>query len=191
MLYRFDKNKLTYIPINKNKNFYRILFGIIIGIFLISMSISFIYYSIKNKEYLESEVVVNLITNESFSKEKLIKEIRSSKFKFPDIIIAQAYIETSHFSSSVWEQNHNLFGMRLPLTRLTLAIGDNLNHAVYKNWKDSVKDRLIYEALYLYKIKSKDEYYEFLDVNYARAGGKNYSELIKQIIEQHKLNEIY
>ena len=154
MLYKFDKDKLNYIPINKTKNFYRNIILFIIGIFILSMIIPFIYYNIKNKEYLESEVIINLITNETFSKDRLIKEVRSSKFKFPAIIIAQSYIETSHFSSSVWEENHNLFGMRLPLTRLTLAIGDNLNHAVYKTWKDSVKDRLIYEALYLHKIKS-------------------------------------
>ena len=68
-----------------------------------------------------------------------------------------------------------------------VAIGDNLNHAVYKSWKDSVKDRLIYEAIYLHKLKNKEEYYEYLDRTYAKAGGKKYSDLIKQIIKQNNL----
>jgi flagellum-specific peptidoglycan hydrolase FlgJ len=190
MLYKFDKDNFKYTPVNEVKYFYSIVFGTI-GVILFTFIItSFMYNSNKNKEYMESEVVINLVTNESFSKEKFISEVKLSRFRYPDIIIAQAYIETSHFTSQVWEQNRNLFGMKLPLTRFTLAVDVNLNHAVYKNWKASLKDRLIYEALYLHKIKDKDEYYEFLDVNYARAGGKRYSELIKEIIKTHKLDKI-
>lgn len=56
------------------------------------------------------------------------------------VIFAQAIHETGKFTSKVFKENKNLFGMRLPQVRETLAIGSKHNHAVYKNLLDSVRD---------------------------------------------------
>ena len=124
MLYKFNKKNFKYTPVNEVKYFYSIVFGTI-GVILFTFVItSFMYNTNKTKEYMESEVVINLVTNESFSKEKFISEVKLSRFKYPDIIIAQAYIETSHFSSQVWEQNRNdeLIHTRQEITNT------NINH---------------------------------------------------------------
>jgi len=52
----------------------------------------------------------------------------------------QVMHETNFLRSEVFNQNNNLFGMRLPKKRQTLATGENLKHATFKSLKDSVKD---------------------------------------------------
>lgn len=55
-------------------------------------------------------------------------------------LYAQAWHETGGFTSPVFLQNNNLFGMRLPKKRETYATGSNLNHATFKNHYDSIRD---------------------------------------------------
>jgi hypothetical protein len=47
------------------------------------------------------------------------------------------------WTSPVYIQNRNLFGMRLPSGNTT-AIGSNLGHAVYPSIQDSAKDLILY-----------------------------------------------
>ncbi|MCH9735998.1 MAG: glucosaminidase domain-containing protein [Actinomycetia bacterium] len=56
------------------------------------------------------------------------------------LIIAQAQLESGNFSSNIFKENHNLFGMKLPSRRPTMAIGENRGFAVYPSWMDSVVD---------------------------------------------------
>lgn len=187
-LYKFNSDRLDYQKINKNFLIVKWLFiGILLSSVIILLS-SFRYMEEEKVRYIESEEVINLVTNNSFSLEAFKKEVYQSNFKYPDIIIAQALIESEHFKSPVWKENHNMFGMRVAKTRFTLAIDENLNHAVFKNWKDCVKDRLIYDALYLSNL-SRNQYLKFLDKRYARAGGTSYSELIKQVIISKNLKD--
>jgi uncharacterized FlgJ-related protein len=186
VLYKFDEQKLAYCKINKPAYLLKYI-GITLGICLTVGIFSSMQYVEKTKvEMIKSEAVINLITNESFSKEKFFEEVDRSHFKFPDIIKAQALIESQHFSSPVWKENNNALGMRLPNSRFTVATGSNLGHATYRTWKDCIKDRLIYEALYLNDL-SKNQYYTYLDKVYARAGSTNYSDLIKTLIKQRNL----
>ena len=55
-------------------------------------------------------------------------------------LYAQAYHETGGFTSPVFKKNNNLFGMRQPSKRKTLATGSNLKHATFKNHFDSIQD---------------------------------------------------
>ena len=186
-LYKYNNEKLDFIPVNRLLYLTKYI-GITIGICLsVGLFTSLKYIENEKKEFIESEQTINLITNNSFSDSTFVNYIKHHSFKYPEIIIAQAYIESTHFTSPVWNENNNMFGMRLPQSRFTLAIGENLKHAVYKNWKDCVKDRLIYEALYLHKL-NREQYYAYLDKTYARANGETaYSDLIKQIIRQNNL----
>lgn len=47
------------------------------------------------------------------------------------------------FTSPVFKENNNLFGMRLASGNTT-AIGSNLGHAVYSSLSDSAKDLVLY-----------------------------------------------
>lgn len=59
-------------------------------------------------------------------------------------IVAQAAHETGDFRSYIFIENNNLFGMKLPSQRFTLAIGENRGHAVFKTLSDSIADYRIY-----------------------------------------------
>lgn len=174
-MYKFNTEKLAYEKVNIRKY---------IGMIVLSFLTIFILSSFIWKEVVivTAEKEVLLKTNNSFSKEKLFLEIDKYSFKYPDIVKAQAILESGHFKSPVFLQNNNMFGMRKAMVRITTAEGSNLNHAYYVDWKYCVADRALYEAQYLSKL-SKEEYFSYLDQVYAE--GEGYSKLLKQIIKKN------
>lgn len=131
---------------------------------------------------------VNEEINSSFTREALIEEIKCHGFKYPDLILAQAVLESGHFKSTVFKENNNLFGMRQPRKRYTLCKGSNLNHGVYDNWKVSVEDRMIYDTLYL-KDMTRTQYLRFLDNVYCKSG--YYSRTLENLIKKNDLKECF
>lgn len=162
----------------ETKTIKHVLFGALILIAL------FVLTSLKNKK----EADPNEVINDSFSKEALVEEIKCHGFKYPDIILAQAVLESGHFKSAVFKENNNLFGMRQPKKRYNLCNGTNLNHALYDNWKVCVEDRMIYEKLYLNKM-TRIQYKKFLDKTYAK--GKNYSVVLEKLIIKNDLKNYF
>lgn len=59
----------------------------------------------------------------------LIKEIRNCGISFPDVVLAQAILETGWFTSSVCKNKNNLFGLTNPRT------GD---YYEFSHWTESV-----------------------------------------------------
>ena len=175
-LFKYDSEALVFRKTNRLLK-YRI---IVVVLFLSVSLLSFIAAKKPEKEYVHTEIVINREHNQS----KLFERIDELPFKYPEIIKAQMVLETGNFKSIVYKTNNNVFGMRLAKQRITLATGDNLKHAVYKNVEESIIDRLIYEAKYMNNL-SKEEYYSFLDRLYAE--GDNYSKTLKQIIKKNKL----
>ena len=57
---------------------------------------------------------------------------------------AVAKFETGNYTSAVFEENNNLFGMRLPRKRPTTATGSNLGHAVFNSRLDSIYDLVMW-----------------------------------------------
>jgi hypothetical protein len=80
-----------------------------------------------------------------FSVENLKAEINKLGIVYPDIALAQAKWESTHFTSKIFEEGNNLFGMRLAYQRDTTAIGKHRGHAKYNNWQDSVKDYKLWQ----------------------------------------------
>jgi hypothetical protein len=97
------------------------------------------------------------------------------KFPYPEVVFMQARIESGNFTSKVFRDNNNMFGMRLPRIRPTLAVGERYGYAVYASWRDSVIDRLLLE-LWSYKGLSIEAYLKKLDTDYAMT--ENYSDLL-------------
>lgn len=56
------------------------------------------------------------------------------------LLYAQTYHETGNFTSKVFKENKNLFGMRQPKKRQTLATGTQHSHATFQSYKDSIVD---------------------------------------------------
>lgn len=115
-----------------------------------------------------------------FNTANMLKIMDEIGIEYPDIVMAQAKIETAHFTSKIFRENHNLFGMKLPRQRSTTAIGEQYNHAEYTSWRQSVIDYKIWQDRVLTKVKSRRAYLKYLSKYYAT--DKKYVTLIKKMI---------
>jgi uncharacterized FlgJ-related protein len=115
-----------------------------------------------------------------FSPINMIATMNEVGIVYPDIVMAQAKIETAHFTSKIFRENHNLFGMKLPKQRSTTAIGEQHNHAEYTSWRQSVIDYKLWQDMVLTKVKSRRAYLKYLSKYYAT--DKQYVTLIKKMI---------
>ena len=114
----------------------------------------------------------------------LYEQIVASGVKFPEIVFAQAVLESGHFTSSLFERANNLFGMKLPRKRETTAIGSTNGYSKYENWHQSVYDYKLWQE-FLFDRRgelSKAEYYAYLDKWYAE--DKLYVSKIKNKIKE-------
>jgi len=180
-MYRYNKNKLDYERITKTK-----LFKITSVVVILSMIVGFSMApraSVNNLS--QEEKLIILRENNQFNEAKLIHKIKELNFKFPHIVLAQAYQESGHFKSNIFKYNNNLFGMKEAKQRSTIASGTLNNHAYYNTWSDSVIDYALFYSTYLYSIKTEEEYYEYLKQNYAE--DPNYVQRLKEIIKTNKL----
>ena len=72
------------------------------------------------------------------------------------MIVAQAAHESANFTSKIFKLNNNPFGMKLPETRFTCAIGENLGHAVYSDMEGAAHDYWLYYNAKKYPFIWKD-----------------------------------
>lgn len=123
--------------------------------------------------------------------EKLYEQILQSGIKFPEVVFAQAVLETGHFTSKLFRDANNLFGMKVPKKRETLAIGKrNGGYAVFESWESSVSDYYLWQEYFLRNktISSQKEYFSLLNRVYST--NKKYVVSLKKIIlkNQHIFN---
>lgn len=146
-----------------NYNWWRILeFLIVIGIGLIIG-----YFVFKpNKEYIkEIEIQKQEIIGQSLI-DSVYTEIFNLRIDHPEVVFAQAMLESNRCKSLVFKENNNLFGMKVAGNRPTTALGIKNGHAYYSSWKESVIDYALYQSSYQRNL-SLDEYYRALSRSYA------------------------
>lgn len=115
--------------------------------------------------------------------------LKQLNVKFPYIVMAQSIIETGHWKSNIFIENHNLFGMKEARQRITTASGTESNHAFYDHWRSSVYDYAFYQSSYLKNIKTEAAYFEYLGASYAEAS--DYTQIVKEIIERENLKALF
>ena len=88
---------------------------------------------------------------------------------YPEILLKQAKIESSNYTSSIYKSNHNLYGMKKVYKRQTTQHGELNGYGVYDNWCLSVLDRLLWDMFTFKNVKpTKEEYLNALKrANYA------------------------
>lgn len=128
---------------------------------------------------VEEEVIVELPTdpvaffNQS-PEEGLIEALDYYGIQYPQIVHAQALLETGHFTSRICKEYNNLFGL------YNSTIG---NYYSFEHWSDSV---IAYRDFVQYKYNGDTDYYTFLiDLPYAT--DPDYIRKIKQL--EHKYYE--
>ena len=148
------------------------------------------YTNTREEQKPQVKVVERVISEQvpelEFSEENLKLFMEQINMKFIHIVMAQALIESGYFTSKIFMENHNMFGMKQARQRQTVAIGTNRNHAKYLNWQDCVIDYALYQARYLSKVKSDEDYYTYLKGSYA--GDPNYVTKVKKLAESLKNN---
>jgi len=78
-----------------------------------------------------------------------------------------------------------MFGMKLAMSRMTTAEGDQSGYAYYNTWIECVYDMALYNATYLSNVKTEEDYYSYLSQYYAE--DSSYIERLKVIIIQKEL----
>lgn len=116
----------------------------------------------------------------SFSELNVYKQLIKVGIAYPDVVLAQAKIETGNFTSKIFRENNNMFGMKLPERRQTTAVGESRNHAKYTSWVQSIIDYKLWQDEMIHRAPTKRAYLAYLRRNYAE--DKNYIKKIKQII---------
>lgn len=114
-----------------------------------------------------------------FTEEKFIDEIKRMNFRFPHIVLAQAKIESGNFTSRIFIENNNLFGMKQARVRANLATGTQHGHAVYESWKESLYDYGFYYANYLSKLHTEEKYFDYINQRYAE--DPNYDNKVRSL----------
>jgi hypothetical protein len=116
----------------------------------------------------------------SFSEERMVTYAKSIGIKYIDVMVAQSRIETGWYSSRVFLEGANLFGMKVAKQRPTTASGEHRRHARYSDWFRSVQDYKLWQEMVLTKVESKKEYMNYIAKHYAQ--NPNYLNLIKKQI---------
>lgn len=139
----------------------------------------------------EKEIILLNVsdTTSQFSQEKMVSLMKELNMKFPHIVYAQSLIETGHFDSKIFHENHNLFGMKQARTRVTTAQGTQYNHAYYENWRESVYDYAFYQCRYLSGLKNEEEYLAYLGRSYAE--DPNYLSKIRNLINREEIKDMF
>lgn len=110
-----------------------------------------------------------LLTLAICSKAQTIAEVRAEIIRqgipHPDIVLAQARLETGNFTSRLCKTKHNIFGIK-----------HGGKYASYRRWQDCVAD---YKRCISSRYRSGD-YYAFLRrIGYAEA--KDYTQKVRRI----------
>lgn len=117
---------------------------------------------------IDTQIKIQELENSKFSKKNLIKYLELLEIDNKDIVLKQAILETGWFNSSLFKEGNNLFGMKVPKIRESVANGSYLSHAKYSHWTDSVKDYILWLEHWKSKGKDTTNYYVFLDsIGYA------------------------
>lgn len=144
--------------------------GTLVIILLLSFWALLIYLFDKNqKQNTPTEELIEEPVNDTLSlslKDSIQVELAKYSFKYPDIVLAQAILETGNFQSKVFRENNNLFGMKKAYKRLHSIMEVKNNYAYFNHWSESIIDRALFEARYLHHL-TREEYLSYLNRNYA------------------------
>lgn len=182
-MYKYCKQSLDFKKIN-----IKWVIIILAGVVLLSSFTSYMVGVSGKTQYIDREhgklvMILNDHENSSFTPQQLYDYLKELNVKYPDIVFAQAVLESGNFNSKIFRANHNLFGMKEAGKRIRTCKGTEMNHAYYDNWKESVLDYAFYQASYLNDIKTESQYLDYLNANYAEAG--NYKQRVQGVINSN------
>lgn len=180
-LYKYEKDSLSFKKVSYVK-WLKMWSVLSVAAFLYGVSRPAKTDIIEKLTPVEQFIVINEANK--FTEERFVEEIKRLNFRFPHIVYAQSVIETGGFSSRIFVENHNLFGMKEAQVRAHLAVGTKHNHAYYNNWKESLYDYALYYSEYLSNIRSEEDYLNYINQRYAE--DPNYDTKVRRLATKSK-----
>lgn len=138
---------------------------------VVILTTSFIPGPIINKVERVNKITYSAIDDLPFTEDNLMIVIKKMGIRFPEIVFAQAVLESGNFTSKSFLKYNNLFGMKIAKSRLTVATGEMYGHARYDHWTYSVMDYALFQSSFARKIRTSDGYLTYLRCNYASDSG--------------------
>lgn len=167
-LYYRDNTDLTFKPVKISHYIYTTLL-----IIFITSSFSFTS-AIKLNNYVEKIGIIIRTNEQEFSEENLRNEIKRLNLKFPEVVYQQCIIEGASKTGKRWNnpifiEGNNFLGLKKSFYRPSTAISWNQDYyCQYNSWRDCLLDYSLFQATFVSKIKSEQEYYQFLnDLGYS------------------------
>lgn len=150
------------------QNAFYLLVGCIIGF---AIATSMYYKPVKTEVQLQTQPIEKVVTFDSvkhttLNDANLMKELIRQGVQHPEIVLAQAQLETGFYRSDVCKKYNNLFGLR-----------HKNGYYKFNNWQESVT---AYRDYVQYKYKGGD-YFAFLEkIGYAEES--KYTQYVKSLI---------
>jgi flagellum-specific peptidoglycan hydrolase FlgJ len=180
-LYTFNIHTLQFEKVSLLVRILKFLGIIFLGFIFLGVNTSKTY-----TQYItDTENVLLISDNSKFSEEKLVHKIKELNLPFPHITLAQAKLESGDFSSKIFKENNNLFGMKEARVRINLARGTQFGHAYYNSWEESILDYCFWYSNYARRCKNEKELFQLLGKIYAE--DTRYVELLQNIISTQNL----
>lgn len=126
----------------------------LIGLFLVFMLWIVSYRLAESVSIAEDEtkndtiVIDSLCMEDSFSIKDFVLELHIQEVQYPDIILRQACLESSWFTSYVWKTKNNPFGFR-----------NKDGYIMFNDWRSAID----YMKCWQDKYYKGGEYYRFLE----------------------------
>jgi uncharacterized FlgJ-related protein len=181
MIYKYSKKELLF----KNVFLKYVSTTLLSFLLLITVTalLSFHYGKEKGVSSLSNEEKTVIIEKiDPFKVVELKEYLVDLNVKFPDVVYAQARLETNGFKSKIFKENNNLFGMKTATKRSSTNKGEQHGHAYYDNWRESVLDFALWQCRYLSTINTREEYLRYLKANYAE--DPNYINKLNKLLNE-------
>lgn len=156
----------------KFSNFYQNAFYFLVGSIIgFAIATSMFYKPIKTEIQLKTQPIEKVVTFDSTEHAKLndanlMKELVRQGVQHPEIVLAQAKLETGFYRSDVCKKHNNLFGLR-----------HKNGYYKFNNWQESVT---AYRDYVQYKYPGGD-YFAFLE-NIGYAEEPNYTQYVRRLL---------
>lgn len=177
--YYFNEETLTYEKVKPKVNWFLVILVLI----------AFLLGNVVSTDMNCSNKKTDLAHVKPFDEDALIEAIEGCNLKYPYIVLAQAKLESANFTSKVFKQNNNMFGMRKARVRITAARGELNTYAYYRDWVDCVYDYAMYQSSVMCNVSNENEYFAKLGARYAEDTA--YVPKLKKIIKDENLKAIF
>jgi hypothetical protein len=176
MIYYYSKKELTMKKISAFQY---------AGIFLLLLFIGSSFglsSALKINNFIEKVPIIIRPNQEVLNEKNLRNEIKKLNLKYEDVIIAQYKIESNEGKSHIFKENNNFLGLKEAKLRPTTALGTNLGHAFYSDWRNCLIDYSLWQLSNTRSINSQEEYIQLLGSIYAE--DQSYMDKINKLLNK-------